>query len=74
MSAPPLAHPLIPELLTVRQTAGLLNVCERIVWLLAKQRILPPVRIRGCTRWRRSDVMQYIANLAAHDAEKARAT
>jgi excisionase family DNA binding protein len=52
-----------PELLTVNQVAELLGISPRLVWLLAKQGTLPPVRIRRCTRWRRADVLAFIDQL-----------
>lgn len=59
-----LNHPSIsPELLTDKQTAALLSVSRRLVWILAKQGDLKPVRFRGCTRWRRTDVLRYINGL-----------
>jgi hypothetical protein len=36
-----------------------------LVWVLAEEGELPPVRIRRCTRWRRADVLAYIDRLAA---------
>ena len=51
------------ELFTVGEVAQVLNVCVRTVWTLAK-RELRPVRVRGCTRWRRQDVAAYISQLA----------
>jgi excisionase family DNA binding protein len=54
-----------PELLTVRQTADLLGVSPRLVWLLASRCELPAVRIRRCARWRRADVLAYVDRLAA---------
>jgi excisionase family DNA binding protein len=54
-----------PELLTVNQVAELLSVSPRLVWLLATQNKLPPVRIRRCTRWRRTDVLHYLDRPAA---------
>jgi excisionase family DNA binding protein len=62
VSRPP---PLSPELLTVKQVAELLGVSQRLIWLLAEQDKLHPVRIRRCTRWRRADVLRYIDQLSA---------
>lgn len=59
-----------PELLTVSQVAELLGVSPRLVWLLAEQHELPPVRIRRCTRWRRADVLRYIDGLATPQPDK----
>jgi len=63
-------RPVSPELLTVAQVAELLGVSSRLVWLLAEQGKLPPVRIRRCTRWRRADVLRYIDQLAAPQAAR----
>jgi hypothetical protein len=57
-----------PELLTATQTAGLLNISPRLLWSLAAAGDLPAVRIHKCTRWRRADVLGYIARLAAPEA------
>jgi excisionase family DNA binding protein len=68
-SVPP-SPSLSPELLTVNQVAELLGVSARMVWLLAAQSKLAPVRIRRCTRWRRADVLCYIDRLSAPQAAK----
>jgi excisionase family DNA binding protein len=62
--------PVTPELLTVRQTAELLGVSVRLVWYLANDGTLPPVRIRGCTRWRRTSVVRYLKRLDAEAASR----
>jgi excisionase family DNA binding protein len=54
-----------PELLTLEQAAGLLGVSPRTLRELAKDGTLPPVHVRRCTRWRRADVLAYIAALPA---------
>ncbi len=54
-----------PELLTARQTAELLGVSLRLVWLLAAKGDLPAVRIRRCTRWRRADILAFVDRLSA---------
>lgn len=54
-----------PELLTVNQVADLLSVSPRLVWLLSEQNKLLPVRIRRCTRWRRTDIYRYIDQLGS---------
>jgi excisionase family DNA binding protein len=58
-------RPTTSQLLTVSQVAELLNVSIRLVWLLAQEGNLRPVRIRTCTRWRRADVVRYINTLTA---------
>jgi len=54
---------ILPELLTAKQTAELLSISIRTVWELARQNKLRPIRIRRCTRWRRSDVIQFVDGL-----------
>jgi hypothetical protein len=56
--------PLLPELLTSRQVAQLLNICVRLVWKLAKQDLLKPIHVASCARWRRQDVLAYIDRLS----------
>ncbi len=62
-----------PELLTDKQVSGLLGVCLSIVWRLARQGELLPVRIGRCTRWRRADVQRYIDSLPIRESEVAHA-
>lgn len=52
------------QLLTVRQVAERLGVSERTVWTLRSEGALPSVRMRGSTRWRASDVQDYIDSLS----------
>lgn len=59
-----MSAPIPPELLTDVQVSALLGISRRLVWTLAEQGALPPVRIRTCTRWRRADVLRYIDGLA----------
>lgn len=54
-----------PELLSASQVAALLSISSRLVWLLAAQGKLRPVRIRRCTRWRRRDILRFIDRLAS---------
>jgi predicted DNA-binding transcriptional regulator AlpA len=62
----------LPELLNANQAAEMLGISCRLLWYLAEQNKLPPVRINRCTRWRRADILRYIERLAAsHDAEEA---
>ena len=69
---PPAPTRLPPELLTATQAAELLGVSPRLVWVLAGDGELSPVRIRRCTRWRRADVLRYIDRLsAAHTSPEA---
>src|SRR5262245_56997846 len=66
LSATSLPHPTQnPELLAVKQVADLLGISPRLVWILAKQGILPAVRIRRCTRWRRADILAFVDHLTA---------
>jgi excisionase family DNA binding protein len=65
LHALPESQQVAPELLTAQQTAELLGVSQRLVWLLAANGDLPAVRIRRCTRWRRADVLAFVDQLAA---------
>ena len=50
-------------LLTVRQTAAILQLGVRTIWRLARDGDLPAVSIGRCRRWRRSDVVDYVNRL-----------
>ena len=48
-------------LISANQLAEMLQISERTLWrLLSSGQILPPVRFGGNTRWRFSDVEQWI--------------
>jgi len=49
-------------LLTVADVAALLGVSPRSVWRMVQTGECPaPLRLRGCTRWRRAEVERWIA-------------
>lgn len=51
-----------PELLTDRQAAALCGIGVRSLWAYAGTSKAPaPVKVGGCTRWRRSDLGRWIA-------------
>ena len=48
-------------LLTVEQVAATLSVSKRTVWrMLSAGELIKPIRIRGNTRWRHSDLQEWI--------------
>lgn len=50
-----------PALLSVDQVAGLLQVSRRTVWrLVSAGELIPPVRLRGNSRWRRVELEAWI--------------
>jgi excisionase family DNA binding protein len=52
-------------LLTTKQAAKLLTIGERTLWRLSRSGIVPaPIRIGGAVRYRREELLEYIANLA----------
>lgn len=53
-----------PELLSTAGLAQLMQVSLRTVQRLAKTAEFPrPVRIRGCVRWSKDEVLNYLASL-----------
>ncbi|CAG0986345.1 hypothetical protein PHYC_02045 [Phycisphaerales bacterium] len=56
-------HPL----LRAREVSRLLAISVRGVWRLASAgQIPPPVRVGGATRWRASDIHEFIGGQKAH--------
>jgi len=56
------AASLVPELLTTKQAAELLSIGERTLWRHSRSGIAPaPVKIGGTVRYRRDDMLQWIA-------------
>jgi excisionase family DNA binding protein len=53
----------LPELLKAAQVAEMLGVSKRTVWKLRDEGALLHVRVRGCIRWRRADVLKYVEQL-----------
>jgi len=47
-------------LLTPRQTAAALSVCEKTLWALTRDGRLPVVRIGRAVRYDRADVLRFI--------------
>ncbi|MGZ9713924.1 helix-turn-helix transcriptional regulator [Glaciimonas sp. GNP009] len=53
------------SLLTALESANYLSIGVSTLWRYAKDKRAPsPVKIGGATRWRRSDLDVYIANLS----------
>ena len=49
------------SLLTAKQVAALMQISTRTVWrLLSAGELIEPLRIRGNTRWRRSELERWI--------------
>lgn len=65
MSSPSLLTPEVqpePLLITAEEFAELMQVSVRSVWRLRSAGEIPePVRIGGTIRWRREEVLQWIA-------------
>ena len=49
-----------PLLLTVRETAAALALCEKSVWQLTRDGKLPVVRIGRAVRYSRDDILTFI--------------
>jgi len=54
------ATPAEPLLLTVRETAAALALCEKSVWALTRDGKLPVVRIGRAVRYSRDDILTFI--------------
>ncbi|MCE5303089.1 MAG: helix-turn-helix domain-containing protein [Planctomycetaceae bacterium] len=53
---------ILPELLTAKQASQLCSMGERTFWRHAHSGLAPaPVRIGGSTRYRRADLLRWIA-------------
>jgi excisionase family DNA binding protein len=53
---------IIPELLTTAEAAQLLNIGERTLWRHSHSGVAPaPVAIGGTCRYRRAEIMAWIA-------------
>jgi excisionase family DNA binding protein len=50
-----------PLLMTVRETAAALALCEKSVWQLTRDGKLPVVRIGRAVRYDLADVLRFIA-------------
>jgi len=56
---------MTPLLIRDTQVAELLNVSRQTVWNRVRSGVLPkPIKFGGCTRWRVSDIKNYIDQLA----------
>ncbi|MCE9544156.1 MAG: helix-turn-helix domain-containing protein [Planctomycetia bacterium] len=50
------------QLITADHVAGLLGVSERTIWRLASAgRIVGPIKVGRCSRWRLQEVKRWIA-------------
>jgi predicted DNA-binding transcriptional regulator AlpA len=59
----PTAAEIVPALLTTKQAAALASVGERTWWRWTRCGIAPPpVKIGGAVRYRRDEVLQWIAD------------
>ena len=57
----PGGHGVLPVLLTDEQAAALCNISRSTLWrLCSEDKIPPPVRIGGSTRWRLQDLIEWI--------------
>lgn len=55
------ASGIVPQLLTTKQAAKLVNVGERTLWRWSRSGIAPaPVKIGGAIRYRRDDLLEWI--------------
>jgi excisionase family DNA binding protein len=53
---------ILPELLTTREAAKLLGIGERTLWRHSRSGAAPaPVAIGGAVRYRRSEILDWIA-------------
>jgi excisionase family DNA binding protein len=52
--------PIAPLLLTCREAARLLAVCEKTLWNLTRRGELPAVRIGGAKRYSLADLQAFI--------------
>jgi excisionase family DNA binding protein len=58
----PTAETILPELLTTAEAARLCNIGERTFWRHSRSGAAPaPVRIGGAVRYRRSELLAWIA-------------
>ena len=52
---------ITPQLLTVEQTATMVGLGVRTIWnMVAKDEFPKPVKIGAATRWRRSEIIDWI--------------
>lgn len=56
-------HPGSDRLLNVNEVAETLGVSIRTVWALRATGELPAYKVRHLTRWRRTDIYRYMADL-----------
>ena len=62
-----LENHIIPDdkLLTVEQVSDTLGVCKDKVWKLNRADQIPkPVKVNGSTRWKKSQIQEYIKGLS----------
>jgi excisionase family DNA binding protein len=59
-NAPTAQAPAAPLLLTARQAAAALQVCEKTLWTLTRDGKLPAVRIGRAVRYDVADVRRFI--------------
>lgn len=52
--------PAPPALLTIRQCAAMLQICEKTLWALTRDGKLPAVRIGRAVRYDVADVRRFI--------------
>jgi len=61
------------EMLTVKQVASRLQISERSVYRMRDSGALPPpVKIRGCLRWRAADIDAWIASRCTSNSPRRR--
>lgn len=60
----------LPPLLNAKQVAKLLCVSIRSVWRMESAREIPgSIRLRGCTRWIRDEILNWIRRRCQPDAD-----
>ena len=56
-----MADTMSPRLVSVREAARYLGICERTLWSLTQEGRIPAVKIRRCIRYDIADLDSFIA-------------
>lgn len=63
---------MTPELLPVDCVAGMIGASQRTVWRLSAAGVMPgPVKIGALRRWRRAELLDWIASGAPRAGDRA---